>query len=169
MTDANSHDQHPSQPEATRVSLPRTVQQLEADLRDLDKRKLALLAFGEQAKPADMRLLMPDEENVLICGRQMIATLQLVHQVAVLHEVTCVYRGMGEECLVTQNFPVASIWEWTSSSNDADEPVIDCEMLFAGPAKPSVSVRFSIGYRCSVDGTENLVYRIREIKEDEAL
>jgi hypothetical protein len=145
----------------------RRVDQLRADLRAFMKLDKAVLAFEYPAQPHHMRELLPENANALESGARVLAAIQHVHRVGQLG-VDAYVQGTGAEYTVTTKFPIAEISEWTAVV-EGDEPVIKAEIRFApDPIAVRVSVKFTIGYQQSVDGTTNLVYRIRSISEEEA-
>ena len=82
-----------------------------------------------------------------------------------LHEDTYIPGGNRPCTRVTEAFPIAEVGDWSRVVENG-EPAIHVVIRFASdPIAPRVSVELTIGYRESVDGTENLVYRIRSIRE----
>jgi hypothetical protein len=162
---------------ALRTQAPATVERLLVDLRDRDKLSAAVLRFESPAKPTDMEYLIPDEDDVVRHGDVILAVLQRVHEVGQVGEDTRIHTKTGPALRITTVFPIGHLREWRPHVvNDA--PAIDVAVRFLQDPRRRhtgidklagycVDVEYRITYRRSVDGTTNLEYRVRLIREEE--
>lgn len=148
---------------------PRTTEQLLRDLRDQRKLMEAVLTLAPEADPAAIRRLLAGDGHRADArlGQELLWALQQVHGSGVVGRPAFIPEfssyGIGEP------LPYVEVSVWAPDCGNG-QPTVAAEYRFAADFTPAswVTVQFTIGYNRTPDGSENLVYAIGRIAEEEA-
>lgn len=149
----------------------RTIEQLLADLRKAGSLDGPALVLEPSTDPAALVRLFGEElmEQPAKAADRFRATLLHVHRVGILGRD--VFASVNADAMaqsLLERLPHVMVSKWEPSCQGG-QPVIRAEYRFAAhPLAPRTRVGFTIAYQQAVDGTEDLVYSVSEIEEEEA-